>query len=117
MADVRSASTRDVAERAGVSVGTVSNVLNYPDRVSERTRRKVRAAIEELRFVRNESARQLRGGDSRTLAYVMFDVANPFFADVAKGAQDAADAAGMALFLCNSDEDIDRQNSYLDRLE
>jgi LacI family transcriptional regulator len=117
MAASRNPSTRDVAARAGVSVGTVSHVLNHPHRVSERTRRKVQAAIDALGFVRNESARQLRGGDSRTLAYVLFDIANPFFADVAKGAQHAADAAGLVLFLCNSDENIDRQNAYLERLE
>jgi LacI family transcriptional regulator len=117
MAGLSSPSTKDVAAQAGVSVGTVSNVLNYPDRVSERTRRRVQAAIDALGYVRNESARQLRGGHSRTIAFVVFDISNPFFADVAQGAQEAADAAGLALFLCNSGEDARRQNAYLDRLE
>src|SRR3954452_21300296 len=89
-----------VAARAGVSLGTVSNVLNRPELVSERTRRKVQTAIDALGFVRNDSARQLRGGASRTIAFVMFDVSNPFFTDVAKGAQAAAAAAGFALYLC-----------------
>ena len=56
----------------------------------------------ELGFVRNESARQLRAGTSRTLAYVMLDAGNPFFTDVAQGIEDAAEAAGLSLLLCNS---------------
>jgi LacI family transcriptional regulator len=108
---------KDVALRAGVSLGTVSNVLNRPELVSERTRQRVHEAIEALGFVRNESARQLRGGSSRTLAYVVLDTSNPFFTDVAEGVQEAADAAGLALFLCNSAEDAGRQASFLDLLE
>ena len=76
---------KHVAARAGVSVGTVSNVLNRPDTVSEATRRKVVRAIAELGFVRNESGRQLRAGLSRTIAYVVLDASNPFFTDVARG--------------------------------
>jgi LacI family transcriptional regulator len=110
-------SMKDVALRAGVSLGTVSNVLNRPELVSERTRRRVLAAIEAIGFVRNESARQLRGGSSRTLAYVVLDTSNPFFTDVAVGVQEAADAAGLALYLCNSAGDAHRQAGYLDLLE
>jgi LacI family transcriptional regulator len=61
------ASVKDVAELAGVSVGTVSNVLNRPETVSDRTRAKVEAAMSELRFLRNASARQLRAGVSTTV--------------------------------------------------
>src|SRR5689334_24171845 len=96
---------KDVAAHARVSLGTVSNVLNRPEQVSERTRRRVLAAIAELGFVRNESARQLRGGGSRTVAYVVLDASNPFFTDVAHAAQERADEAGLALFLCNSGQD------------
>lgn len=110
-------SMKDVAARAGVSLGTVSNVLNRPDMVAERTRKRVVDAIAELGFVRNESARQLRGGTSRTLAYVVLDARNPFFTDVAAGAQQVADAAGLALFLCDGGEDRARQAMYLDLLE
>src|SRR6266498_1852877 len=62
------ASIKDVAARAGVSLGTVSNVLNQPEMVSDPTRERVHAAIAELGFVRNEPARQLRAGRSRTIA-------------------------------------------------
>jgi len=106
-----------VAARAGVSLGTVSNVLNRPAQVSEQTRRRVLAAIEELGFVRNEAARRLRGAGSRTLAYVVLDAANPFFTDVARGIQEAGDAAGLVLYLCDSGQGLGRQNAYLDLLE
>ncbi|MFC5056149.1 LacI family DNA-binding transcriptional regulator [Saccharothrix xinjiangensis] len=108
---------KDVAAHAGVALGTVSNVLNHPEMVTERTRKRVLDAIAELGFVRNESARQLRGGTSRTLAYVVLDTRNPFFTDVAAGAQQVADEAGRALFLCDGGEDAVRQANYLDLLE
>ena len=98
------ASVKDVAAMAGASLGTVSNVLNRPDRVSAPTRSRVEEAMRELGFVRNESARQLRVGHSSTLAYVMLDAANPFFTDVARGMEAVAEDAGLSLFLCNSDD-------------
>ena len=107
---------KDVAARAGVSVGTVSNVLNRPDHVGAATRARVEAVIAELGFIRNESARQLRAGRSRTVAYVLLDAGNPFFTDVARGVEEAAREAGLALFLCNSDQDARREDDYLDLL-
>ncbi len=87
------AGIKDVAERADVSIGTVSNVLNRPDLVRPATRARVEAAIAELGFVRNESARQLRAGSSRIIAYVFLDAGNPFFTDVARGAEEPAGRA------------------------
>ena len=113
----RSASVKDVAAAAGVSLGTVSNVLNRPDRVSPETREKVQRAMLDLGFVRNESARQLRAGTSRTLAYVMLDAANPFFTDVSAGIDEAAEAAGLSLVLCNSRNSAEREASHLTLLE
>jgi LacI family transcriptional regulator len=109
-------SIREVAARAGVSVGTVSNVLNRPEIVALPTRRKVNAAIKALGFVRNESARQLRAGRSRTIGLVVLDAANPFFTDVARGVEEAASASGMAVILCSSDEQPEKQNRYLEFL-
>jgi LacI family transcriptional regulator len=113
----RSASVKDVAARAGVSLGTVSNVLNRPERVSGATRAKVEEAMAELGFVRNESARQLRAGTSRTLAYVMLDAGNPFFTDVAQGIEDAAEAVGLSLLLCNSGQRGEREEQHLQLLQ
>jgi LacI family transcriptional regulator len=107
---------KDVAALAGVSVGTVSNVLNRPANVGDATRARVEKAIAELGFIRNESARQLRAGRSRTVAYVLLDAGNPFFTDVARGVEETAREAGLALFLCNSDQDAKREDDYLDLL-
>ncbi|KQM13619.1 LacI family transcriptional regulator [Plantibacter sp. Leaf171] len=108
---------KDVAARAGVSVGTVSNVLNRPEKVSPVTVERVHAAIDELGFVRNDAARQLRAGRSRSIGLVVLDVGNPFFTDVARGAEDRADAEGLSVLLGNSDESLDRERAYLDLFE
>ncbi|SFB60601.1 transcriptional regulator, LacI family [Amycolatopsis marina] len=108
---------KDVAERAGVSIGTVSNVLNHPERVSEHTRSAVLSAISALGFVRNSSAAQLRAGTSRSLGLIVLDLANPFFHDVARGVEAVADELGYAVVLCNSDEQAARENRYLQVLE
>ncbi|SCF25959.1 LacI family DNA-binding transcriptional regulator [Micromonospora mirobrigensis] len=110
-------SVREVAQRAGVSLGTVSNVLNRPESVAPPTRRRVLDAIAELGFVRNDSARQLRAGRSRTIAIVVLDMANPFFTDVARGAETVVDAADGMLVLCNSGEDPRRELRHLELLE
>jgi LacI family transcriptional regulator len=109
-------SVKDVAARAGVSLGTVSNVLNRPERVSLATRERVETAIRELGFVRNESARQLRAGRSRTIAYLVLDASNPFFTDVARGIEEVARDERWAVFLCNSDDDAAREADYVDLL-
>ena len=113
----RSAGVKDVAAAAGVSLGTVSNVLNRPDRVSAATRERVERAMAELGFVRNESARVLRAGRSSTLAYVMLDATNPFFTDVAQGVESAAEQHNLSLFICNSDNSAARERTYLTRLQ
>ena len=110
-------SIREVAAHAGVSVATVSNVLNRPDIVAQRTRDRVNASIRELGFVRNESARQLRAGRSRTIGLVVLDVANPFFTDLARGVEDEANKAGLAVILCNSDDQERKEKRYLELLE
>jgi LacI family transcriptional regulator len=111
------AGVKEVAAEAGVSLGTVSNVLNRPHLVSAATRTRVEQAMASLRYVRNDSARQLRAGSSQILAYVMLDAGNPFFTDVAQGIEEAAEEAGLSLFLCNSNESANREAGYLDLLE
>jgi LacI family transcriptional regulator len=114
---VNTPSVKEVAALAGVSLGTVSNVLNRPDQVSYATRAKVYAAIDELGFVRNESARSLRAGRTNSIAFVCLDAANPFFTDVARGVEDAAASNDTAVYLCDSGNDAAREDRYLDRLE
>lgn len=108
------AGVKDVARRAGVSVGTVSNVLNRPDRVSVVVRDRVARAIAELGYVRNAAARQLRAGRSTTIGMIVLDVRNPFFTDVARGAEDEAAEQGLSVTLGNSDENPVREAAYLD---
>jgi LacI family transcriptional regulator len=108
---------RDVAERAGVSVGTVSNALNHPERVSPEAQERIRDAIAELGYVRNDAARVLRAGRGSTIGLVVPDVRNPFFTDVARGAEDAAARRGLSVLLGNADELPAREESYLDLFE
>lgn len=109
-------SIRDVAMRAKVSVGTVSNVLNRPEVVAPATRDRVMGAIEELGFVRNDAARQLRSGTPRAIGLVVLDVGNPFFTDVARGVEDTASDAGHAVILCNSDGSTQREARHVELL-
>ncbi len=106
-------SIREVAKRAGVSLGTVSNVLNRPEIVAEETRQRVLQAIEEIGFVRNGSARQLRAGRSQHIGLVVLDVANPFFTEVARGVEDLANEKGYVVILCNSDDSVEKESHYL----
>lgn len=111
-----SVSLRDVAAAAKVSVGTVSNVLNRPEVVSASTLSRVQETIKNLGFVPNGFARQLRSGYSRTLGLVVPDVGNPFFTEVARGVEDAARKRDYAVFLCNSDESLEKEDRYINVL-
>lgn len=105
-----------VADQAGVSIGTVSNVLNHPDRVSSDTTRRVRDAMTRLGFVRNESARQLRVGHGRVVGLVVLNTANPFFADVATGVEQVADRRGNVVAVANSGGHRTREQRHLEIL-
>ncbi|CAB4578287.1 MAG: substrate-binding domain-containing protein [Actinobacteria bacterium] len=111
-----SVSLRDVAKSAKVSVGTVSNVLNRPEIVAEKTLNRVRETIKELGFVPNGFARQLRFGNSRTIGLIVPDVSNPFFTEVARGVEDGANKRDYAVFLCNSDESVQKEERYINVL-
>lgn len=104
---------KDVAVRAGVSQGTVSHVLNHPDRVRPERREAVERAIDELGFVRHESARQLRAGYSSTIGLLLLDAWNPGFQTMAHGVEDAAEGADMTLLMSNSGRSLERESTYL----
>jgi LacI family transcriptional regulator len=105
---------RDVARYAEVSVGTVSNVLNYPHKVSEATITKVQDAIDALGFVRNYVASSLAAGSSSTIGLVLIGISNTLFVDVARGAQKGALAQGMNLLITTSEDDVAQQEAHLD---
>jgi LacI family transcriptional regulator len=113
----KQAGVKDVAKLAQVSLGTVSHVLNHPERVTTETRNKVLAAIEELRFTRNNAASQLRAGRRTAIGLVIPDIANPFFSEVARGVEDEADARGYTVLLCNAAESEVRQQRHLQFLQ
>ncbi|WP_328350383.1 LacI family transcriptional regulator [Streptomyces sp. NBC_00457] len=109
----QSVGIKDVARAAGVSVGTVSNVINRPDSVATETRARVLSAIDRLGYVRSESARQLRAGRSRIMGLLVLDMGNPFFVDVARGAERAARQAGLGVMVCNSAQSAGEEADYL----
>lgn len=108
---------KDVAEHAEVSLGTVSNVLNKPTLVAEPTRQRVLAAIEELGFVRNNAARQLRGIRNAAIALVVLDFDNPFFTELARGVERAAAEADHLVILASSGTAADQEDQALRLLE
>ncbi|MBC7724036.1 MAG: LacI family DNA-binding transcriptional regulator [Burkholderiaceae bacterium] len=103
----------EVAALAGVSPATVSRVFN--DRpVSAAKAALVRAAAETLRFTPNRTARSLRKQNSEVIALVIPDIENPFFTTLARAVEDRAQAAGLSVVLCNSDDDPEKEARYLD---
>jgi LacI family transcriptional regulator len=107
----------DVAREAGVSLMTVSRVVNEKGEVSPTTRQRVLEVIEQLGYRPSAIARGLATQRTGSLGLVMPDVANPFFSDVARGAEHVAYAEGYNIFLCNTDEDPQRELSVLQSLE
>ncbi len=110
-------SIKDVARVSGTSIGTVSNVLNHPERVSPATQDRVNQAIARLGYVRNDAARQLRAGRSSTLGLALPASANPFFAEVARGAETAADELDLRLIVGTTGETGERESRYLELFE
>ncbi|MDR2999004.1 MAG: LacI family transcriptional regulator [Microbacterium sp.] len=111
------ASVKDVAALAGVSASTVSNFLNHPHVLSERTRDRVQRAVEQLGYVPNESARQLRAGEGRTIALILLDAWLPYFNDLSRGVEDVTREDGWSLFFSNSDRDAAQELRNIDMFE
>jgi LacI family transcriptional regulator len=103
----------DVAKRAGVSTMTVSRVINRSGYTSIETRARVEAAVEELGYVPNALARQLRSKRTKTIALVVSDISNPFFTTIARGVEDVAASHGFSVMYCNTDESAVEEERYL----
>lgn len=103
----------EVARRAGVSPATVSRVFNGV-RVSEAKAQSVRDAAAELKFTPNRTARTLRRQSSEVIALVIPDIENPYFTELARGVEDVAQEAGYSVVLCNTDEQLSKESTYLD---
>lgn len=117
MAGGRLVSMKDVARRAGVAVGTVSNVLNRPEIVSPDRRERVEAAITELGYVRNDAARQLKLGRSSTVGAIVLDAGNPFYAQLAGGIEAAAEDSQLMVIAGSSGNRERRERMYLSLFE
>jgi LacI family transcriptional regulator len=100
---------RDVAERAGVSRQTVSRAINDKGEISPETRERVLAVARELGYWPNTLARGLRTRHTQTIGLVVPDIANPFFAEVARGASEVAHGEGYSVLLSNTDEQPERE--------
>ncbi|XJZ26707.1 LacI family DNA-binding transcriptional regulator [Bacillota bacterium Lsc_1132] len=106
----------DVAEKAGVSIATVSKVLNNTGRISEETRKKVIKIMRELEYQPSSVAAALTGKQTFTIGVLVPDISNPFFADVARALENNAREMGYAIILCNTDYQIEREKDYLELL-
>jgi LacI family transcriptional regulator len=106
----------DVARAAGVSTSTVSHVINGTRYVSDKTKQRVQQAMEQLRFRPNSLARSLVRQETRTIALIVPDNVNPFFAELARGIEDHGFEAGYNVLLCNSDRSVSKELAYLDML-
>ncbi len=107
----------DVAREANVSTMTVSRVVNNRYGVSSATRQKVQAVIDQLGYRPSDIARSLVTKRTGTLGLVVPDVSNPFFSEVARGVEHVAYAEGFSVFLCNTEEDTERELGVLASLE
>jgi len=105
---------KDVARRAGVSSATVSRVLAGKPHVRPELRERVWKAVEELGYQPNRVARSLRAQQSKIIGLIISDIQNPFFTSVVRAVEDAAYERGFSVFLCNSDEDPEKEQMYLD---
>jgi LacI family transcriptional regulator len=112
----RPPSIADVAAKAGVSSTTVSHVISGKRPVSARAAAVVQRAMSELGYVPNHAARSLRLGNTRSLGLLIPDISNPYFAELAKGAEDAGEGKGYNLVLCNTSFDGEREARYLNVL-
>jgi len=112
----RSVTMSDVAAHAGVSIKTVSNVINNWPYVTEETRQKVLAAIEAIGYRPNHTARSLVTGKTKAIGVLVPDVSNPFFGTAIRACEEALVDDGYSLFLCNTNEDAERERYYLEQL-
>lgn len=109
----RSPTLRDVARHAGVSIATVSATINQTAYVSPELQERVRQAIADVSYHPDGIARSLKKRATQTLGLIISDITNPFFTALVRGIEDAANARGHAVILCNTDERLDKERAYL----
>ncbi|WP_078409871.1 LacI family DNA-binding transcriptional regulator [Priestia abyssalis] len=103
----------DVANAAGVSIATVSMVINNTGRISTRTRNKVLKVMDELKYYPSAAASTLTGKSTRTLGLLMPNIANPFYSELARNMEDRADELGYSVIVCSTDYKEEREQKYV----
>ncbi len=111
------ASMKEVAEAAGVSVSTVSRVLNGKSYVNSETRRRVLEVVEQTKFHPNVLAKSLKQGRSHTICLLVPSIENQIFAHITRGLEDTARKSGFAVVLCNTDEDAMVERAYIEKMK
>ncbi len=106
----------DVAEEAGVSVATVSHVINGTRYVSNELTERVEEAMEKLGYRPNAVARSLKTNKTQTIGLIASDLSNPFFSSLLRGVEDSALKEDYSLIVCNTDETLDKEKLYIDVL-
>lgn len=106
----------DVANKAGVSITTVSRVINKSPLVKEKTYKKVKAVMDELGYQPNQLARSLRINETKTIGVVVSNILNPFFTAVVRGIEDVANETNYNIMLCNTDEKPEKEMQYITTL-
>lgn len=108
---------KDIAKSAGVSTATVSMILNKKDQnISQPTRDKVLKIAKDFNYIPNSMARSLVTSRTKILGLILPDIVNPFFPEIARGAEDKAREAGYSIIICNTDDNIDQENKYIHML-
>lgn len=109
---------KDIAREANVSIGTVSRVINNKaEGVGEETRKRVIAIINELEYKPNALARGLITNKTKIIGLIIPDISNPFFPVIARGVEDQANTLGYSIFLCNTDDDYEKESRYINVLK
>jgi len=107
---------RDVAKKAGLSVATISAVINNKPGVSAKSKAKAKAAIDELQYVPNRAAQALSNSRGGTIAVLIPSIENPFFPKVVKSLEDLFHSKGYLTFICNTEGRLDRAEGYIQRM-
>jgi|SRR5699024_424262 len=107
----------DVAKKAGVSIATVSKVINNTGNIGEETRQKVNDVIKELEYVPNLMASALTGKRTQTIGLLIPDISNPFFSAMARYIEDSAHEKGMSVIMCSIDDSSEKEQKYIELLQ
>src|SRR5699024_10091246 len=103
----------DVAEKAGVSIATVSKVINNTGKIGDKTKKRVSRVMKEINYQPSMVASALTGKRTNTIGLLIPDIANPFFAELARHIEDRGQEKGFNVVMCNTDNDPKKEAQYL----